>query len=131
MSIPFIDLKAQYQALQPQIQERMNRVLEHGQYILGPEVTELEEKLADFVGVQHCLGVASGTDALQIALMALEIGPGDEVITVPYSWISTAETIALVGAKPVFVDIEPDTWNMDPGKIEAAITERTRARCAA
>ena len=129
--IPFIDLKSQFEALEPRIRERMDRVLAHGQYILGPEVQELEEKLAEFVGVEHCLGVASGTDALQIALMALEIGPGNEVITVPYTWISTAETIALVGAKPVFVDIEPDTWNMDPGKIEAAITERTRARCAA
>jgi UDP-2-acetamido-2-deoxy-ribo-hexuluronate aminotransferase len=126
-SIPFIDLKSQFESLEPRIRQRMDRVLAHGQYIFGPEVQELEEKLAEFVGVGHCLGVASGTDALQIALMALEIGPGDEVITVPYTWISTAETIALVGAKPVFVDIEPDTCNMDPTRIEAAITENTRA----
>ncbi|RZU99589.1 DegT/DnrJ/EryC1/StrS family aminotransferase [Spiribacter vilamensis] len=126
-TIPFIDLKSQFSALEPQIRERMDRVLAHGQYILGPEVTELEEQLADFVGVTHCYGVASGTDALQIALMALGVGPGDEVITVPYTWISSAETIALVGARPVFVDIQPDTWNMDPTQLEAAITERTRA----
>lgn len=126
-SIPFIDLKSQFESLEAHIRERMDRVLVHGQYILGPEVQELEEKLAEFVGVAHCLGVASGTDALQIALMALEIGPGDEVITVPYTWISTAETIVLVGARPVFVDIEPDTWNMDPTLIEAAITDNTRA----
>ena len=126
-SIPFIDLKSQFEALEPRIRERMDKVLAHGQYILGPEVQELEEKLEQFVGVEHCLGVASGTDALQIALMALEIGSGDEVITVPYTWISTAETIALVGAKPVFVDIEPDTWNMDPTLVEAAITDNTRA----
>ena len=126
-AIPFIDLKSQFEALEPRIRERMDRVLAHGQYILGPEVQELEEQLAEFVGVAHCLGVASGTDALQIALMALEIGPRDEVITVPYTWISTAETIALVGARPVFVDIEPDTWNIDPTRIEAAITEKTRA----
>jgi UDP-2-acetamido-2-deoxy-ribo-hexuluronate aminotransferase len=126
-SIPFIDLKSQFEALEPRIRARMDTVLAHGQYILGPEVQELEGKLEQFVGVEHCLGVASGTDALQIALMALEIGPGDEVITVPYTWISTAETIALVGATPVFVDIERDTWNMDPMLIEAAITDNTRA----
>lgn len=126
-TIPFIDLKSQFQSLEPSIRARMDRVLEHGRYILGPEVEELETRLAEFVGVDHCIGVASGTDALQIALMALGIGPGDEVITVPYTWISSAETIALVGATPVFVDIEPDTWNMDPAKLEAAITENTRA----
>jgi UDP-2-acetamido-2-deoxy-ribo-hexuluronate aminotransferase len=126
-TIPFIDLRSQWLSLEPRIRERMDRVLEHGQYILGPEVAELEEKLAEFVGVQHCLGVSSGTGALLVALMALEIGPGDEVITVPYTWISTAEMIALVGATPVFVDIQPDTWNMDPAQLEGAITERTKA----
>lgn len=99
-------------------------MLAYGQYILGPEVQELE---GQFVGVEHCLGVASGTDALQIAFMAEEISPGYEVITVPYTSISTAETIALVGATPVFVDVEPDTGNMDPTPIEAAITENTCA----
>jgi UDP-2-acetamido-2-deoxy-ribo-hexuluronate aminotransferase len=102
-------------------------VLDHGQYILGPEVKELETRLADYVGAKHCIGAASGTDTLLIALMALGIGPGDEVITVPYTWISTAEMIALLGAKPVFVDIDEATWNMDPSLVEAAITPRTKA----
>ena len=87
--------------------------MDHGQFILGPEVRELEQKLAEFTGSKHCVTVSSGTDSLLIALMALGIGPGDEVITVPYTWISTAKVIALLGAKPVFVDIRPDTWNMD------------------
>lgn len=125
--IPFIDLKAQYQALKPQIQERINRVLEHGQYVMGPEVKELEDKLADYVGVKHCIAASSGTDTLLIAMMALGIGPGDEVITTPFTFIATGEMIALIGAKPVFVDIDPRTYNIDPSKIEAAITLRTKA----
>ncbi|TVO72423.1 DegT/DnrJ/EryC1/StrS family aminotransferase [Sedimenticola selenatireducens] len=127
MSIPFIDLKTQYQALKPQIQERINRVLDHGQYIMGPEVGELEEKLALYVGVKHCIAVSSGTDSLLIAMMALGIGPGDEVITTPFTFVATGEMIALLGAKPVFVDIDPRTYNIDPGKIEEAITPKTRA----
>ena len=123
----FIDLNARLARVRDQVDQRIADVLDHGQFILGPEVDELEEKLADYVGVKHCVGVSSGTDALLIALMALEIGPGDEVITVPYTWISTAEVIVLLGAKPVFVDIRADTWNMDPELIEDAITERTRA----
>ena len=110
----FIDLQAQYARIQDQIQDRINRVLEHGQFIMGPEVRELEERLADFVGVRHCIGVSSGTDALLIAMMALEIGPGDEVITTPFTFIATGETIALLGAKPVFVDVDPRTYNIDP-----------------
>lgn len=125
--VPFIDLQAQQTRIKPQIDAAIQRVLAHGQYIMGPEVYELEERLADYVGVKHCIGVSSGTDSLVIALMALGIGPGDEVITVPYTWISTAEAIALVGAKPVFVDIEDDTWNMNPAKLEPAITSRTKA----
>jgi UDP-2-acetamido-2-deoxy-ribo-hexuluronate aminotransferase len=125
--IPFIDLKAQYQVLKPQIQERINRVLEHGQYIMGPEVKELEGKLADYVGVKHCIAASSGTDTLLIAMMALGIGPGDEVITTPFTFIATGEMIALLGAKPVFVDIDPRTYNIDPCKIEAAINPKTRA----
>ncbi len=125
--IPFIDLKSQQDRIKLQIDAAIARVLEHGKYIMGPEVQELEERLADYVGVKHCIGVSSGTDSLLIAMMALGIGPGDEVITVPYTWISTAEMIALLGAKPVFVDIEKDTWNMDPSKLEAAITPRTKA----
>lgn len=125
--IPFIDLKAQQDRIKPQIDAAIARVLEHGQYIMGPEVQELEERLAAYVGVKHCIGVSSGTDSLLIAMMALGIEAGDEVITVPYTWISTAEMIVLLGAKPVFVDIEPDTWNMDPTKLEAAITPKTKA----
>ena len=125
--IPFIDLKSQYRALQPNIQERINRVLEHGQYIMGPEVRELEERLQDYTGSKHCITVASGTEALLISLMALGIEPGDEIITTPFTFVATAETIVLLGAKPVFVDIEPDTCNIDASKIEAKITSRTKA----
>jgi len=125
--LEFIDLKAQYAALRERIHERMQRVLDHGQYIMGPEVAELEAELAAFVGVRHCIGVASGTEALQIALMSLGIGPGDEVITSPFTFAATGEMIALLGATPVFVDIEPDTCNLDARHIEAAITPRTRA----
>lgn len=125
--IPFIDLKTQYRALEQSIKSRINAVLEHRQYIMGPEVYELEEKLADYVGVKHCISTSSGTDSLLIAMMALGIGPGDEVITTPFSFIATAEMIALLGAKPVFVDIDPRTYNIDPAKIEVAITSKTKA----
>jgi UDP-2-acetamido-2-deoxy-ribo-hexuluronate aminotransferase len=125
--VEFIDLKTQYRRYQAEIDARMRQVLDHGQFILGPEIAELEERLAQYVGVKHCLTVASGTDSLEIALRALGIGPGDEVITVPFTWISTAEVIGLVGAKPVFVDIEPDTYNIAIDQIETAITPRTKA----
>jgi UDP-2-acetamido-2-deoxy-ribo-hexuluronate aminotransferase len=125
--LPFSDLKAQYAALRDDIHARIARVLEHGQYIMGPEVQELEARLAEIVGVRHCIGVASGTEALLIAMMALGIGPGDEVITTPFTFAATAETIVLLGATPVFVDVEPDTCNIDARQIEAAITDRTRA----
>lgn len=127
MTIPFIDLKTQYQALKPQIQERINRVLDHGQYIMGPEVQELEERLAAHTGTRHCVTVASGTEALLISLMALGIKPGDEVITSPFTFVATAEVIVILGAKPVFVDIEPDTCNIDATRIEEKITSRTKA----
>lgn len=123
----FIDLKTQYRRIKPSVDARIARVLEHGQYILGPEVSELERTLAEYVGVKHCIAASSGTDTLLIALMALDIGPGDEVITVPFTFFATGEMIALAGAKPVFVDIDPRTYNMDPSKIEAAITPRTKA----
>jgi UDP-2-acetamido-2-deoxy-ribo-hexuluronate aminotransferase len=123
----FIDLKEQYRRYKAEIDERMQRVLDHGKFIMGPEIEELETTLADYVGVRHCLTVASGTDSLEIALRALGIGPGDEVITVPFTWISTAEVIGLVGATPVFVDIEPESFNIDVDKIEAAITSDTKA----
>lgn len=127
MSIPFIDLKSQYQALRPQVQDRVNRVLEHGQYIMGPEVAELEESLAAYTGAKHCITVASGTEALLISLMALGVGPGDEVITTPFTFVATAEVIVILGAKPVFVDIEPDTCNMNAALVEEKITNHTKA----
>ena len=117
----------QYRALKPQIQERINRVLEHGQYIMGPEVFELEEKLAAYTGAKYCITVASGTEALLISLMALGIKPGDEIITTPFTFVATAEMIMLLGAKPVFVDIEHDTCNIDASKIEEQITCNTKA----
>ena len=123
----FIDLKTRLARVRSSLDDRVAAVHDHGQYILGPEVAELEEVLADYVGTKHCVGVSSGTDSLLIALMALEVGPGDEVVTVSYTWISTAEVIAVVGAKPVFVDIDPDTWNMDSAQLEGAITKRTKA----
>jgi len=123
----FIDLKTQYARYRADIDARVRRVLEHGQYILGPEVTELEAVLAAYTGAKHCVTVASGTDSLEIALRAWDIGPGDEVITVPFTWISTAEVIKLVGAKPVFVDVEADSYNLDLAAMERAITPRTKA----
>jgi UDP-2-acetamido-2-deoxy-ribo-hexuluronate aminotransferase len=123
----FTDLKAQYAALKPDVDSRIQRVLDHGQYIMGPEVAELEHSLAAFTGSRHCVTVASGTEALLIALMALGIGPGDEVITSPFTFAATGEVIVLVGAKPVFVDVEPDTCNLDVRQLESAITPRTKA----
>jgi UDP-2-acetamido-2-deoxy-ribo-hexuluronate aminotransferase len=123
----FIDLKTQYLRLKSDIDAGIQRVLDHGQYILGPEVFELEEQLAKYAGAKHCIAVANGTDALQIAQMALGIGPGDEVITPGFTYIATAETVALLGAKPVYVDIDPRTYNLDPQLLEAAITPKTKA----
>ncbi len=123
----FIDLKSQYAALKGSIGERMQRVLDHGQYIMGPEVAELEAKLAAYTGARHCVTVASGTEALLIALMALDLQPGDEVVTTPFTFAATAEMIVLLGGVPVFADIEPDTCNIDASLIEAKITKRTRA----
>ena len=123
----FIDLKSQYRRLKSEIDAGIQRVLEHGQYILGPEVAELEEKLAVYTGAKHCITVANGTDALQVALMSFGITPGDEVITPGFTYIATAETVALLGAKPVYVDIDPRTYNLDPALLEAAISPRTKA----
>ena len=125
--INFIDLKKQQDCIRPSIELNMHKVLHHGQYIMGPEIAELEHKLADYVGVKQCITASSGTDTLLIALMALGIGPGDEVITSPFTFIATGEMIVLAGATPVFVDIDPRTYNIDPAKIEAAITLRTKA----
>nr|QLL91149.1 DegT/DnrJ/EryC1/StrS family aminotransferase [Plesiomonas shigelloides] len=123
----FIDLAAQQARIKNKIDAAIQKVLQHGAYILGPEVAELEQKLADFTGAKYCISVANGTDALQIAQMALGIGPGDEVITPGFTYIATAETVALLGAKPVYVDVCPKTYNLDPAKLEAAITPNTKA----
>jgi UDP-2-acetamido-2-deoxy-ribo-hexuluronate aminotransferase len=123
----FIDLKSQYQASRELINGRIQAVLDHGQYIMGPEVAELEERLAAWSGARHCVTVSSGTEALLIALMALGVGPGDEVITTPFSFIATAEAIVLVGATPVFADIDPVTCNIDASLVEGLVTPRTRA----
>ncbi len=123
----FVDLKSQYAALRATINARIQSVLDNGQYIMGPEVRELEERLAARAGASHCITVASGTEALLIALMALGLEPGDEVITSPFTFVATAEVIVLLGGKPVFVDVQPDTCNLDPAGIEAAIGPRTRA----
>lgn len=125
--IDFVDLKAQQRRIKDQIDAGIQRVLAHGQFILGPEVTELEQKLAAYAGAEHCISCANGTDALQIVQMALGIGPGDEVITPGFNYIATAETVALLGAKPVYVDVDPRTCNLDPAKLEAAINPRTKA----
>lgn len=131
MSVPFIDLKSQYKALKDSIDSRIQKVLDSGAYINGPEVAELEKLLANHTGTKHCLAVASGTDALLLPLMALGIGSDkhaeDEVITTAFSFIATAETICLAGAKPIYVDIDKKTFNIDPKKIEAAITPKTKA----
>lgn len=127
MTIPLIDLKRQYQGLKPEIQARINKVLDHGQYIMGPEVRELEERLEAYTQAKHCITVASGTEALLISLMAIGVRAGDEVITTPFTFIATAEVIVMLGAVPIFVDIEQDTCNIDATKIEAAITPKTKA----
>ena len=127
LTMEFIDLKTQYAALKKSMDARIQRVLDHCQFILGPEVREMEESLAAFTGSKHCVSVASGTEALLIALMALDVKPGDEVITTPFTFVATAEMIVLLGAKPVFVDIEPDTCNIDASKIADRITARTKA----
>ncbi len=124
--IEFIDLKTQQARLKDKIDAGIQRVLDHGQYILGPEVTELEEKLAAYVGAKYCISCANGTDALQIVQMAFGIGPGDEVITPGFTYIATAETVAILGATPVYVDVNPKTYNLDVEQLEAAITPRTK-----
>jgi UDP-2-acetamido-2-deoxy-ribo-hexuluronate aminotransferase len=123
----FIDLKSQYRGIKPSIDRRIQAVLDHGQYVMGPEIAMLEEVLAARIGATHCIACSSGTDALLLAMMALGIGPGDEVLTSPFSFFATAEIIALLGAKPVFVDIDPVTYNLDPPLLRAAITSRTKA----
>jgi len=123
----FIDLEAQQERIRDKLEANIKRVLSHGKYILGPEVNELEDKLAEYTGAKYCITCANGTDALQIALMSLDIGPGDEVITPGFTYIATAETVALLGATPIYVDINPKTYNLDPSLLEAAITPQTKA----
>ncbi len=125
--IPVLDLKPQYDSIREEVHAAIDRVLESGQFIMGPEVKAFEAEVAAYLGVKHAIGVNSGTDALVIGLRAAGIGPGDEVITTPFSFFATAESISNVGAKPVFVDIDPESFNLDPHKIEAAITSRTKA----
>ena len=126
MQIPMVDLKIQYQQLKTEIDQALAAVLESTQFILGSEVTAFEQEIAAFLGVRHAVGVASGTDALHLALLAAGVGPGDEVITSPFTFIATAEAIAYVGATPVFVDIDPQTFNIDPAKVAQAISPRTK-----
>ncbi len=126
-TIPFIDLKAQYQALHKEINLAIQSVLEHGQYVMGPEVTKLEEKLSQFVGCKHSIACSSGTDAAIIAMMALGIGPGDEVIVPAFSFIATAESVHLVGATPVYIDVDKDSFNLDPSQLEKALSPKTKA----
>ena len=127
MQVPFIDLKTQYKAIKEDVDNAIHTVLDHGFFVNGPEVKQCEADLAQFTGSKHAVACASGTDALIMALMALNIGPGDEVITTPFSFVATAEAIVLVGATPVLVDIEPDSFNLNPELIEEAITDKTKA----
>jgi UDP-2-acetamido-2-deoxy-ribo-hexuluronate aminotransferase len=117
----FIDLAAQQRRIRQKIEANISAVLDHGKYIMGPEIKQLEERLADYVGVKHAIGCASGTDALLMALMGFQVGPGDAIFTTPFTFIATAEVISLLGATPVFVDIDPQTYNMDPAKLDLAI----------
>jgi len=127
LEMQFIDLKTQQAAIKIELDRRIANVLAHGQYIMGPEIAELEGTLAAYVGVRHCVTVASGTEAMLIALMALGIGPGDEIITTPFTFVATAEVVVLLGAKPVFVDVDPHTANINATLIEAKISPRTKA----
>jgi dTDP-4-amino-4,6-dideoxygalactose transaminase len=125
--IPMLDLKAEFTLFEPRLSQCLQAVLHSSQFVLGPQVSALEREIADYCGVEHGVGVANGTDALHLALRALGIGPGHEVITSAFTFIGTAEAISYCGATPVFVDIDPDTFNIDPAAVEAAITPRTRA----
>ena len=127
MKVPLLDLSEQNQALRPEIEAALGRVLDTNAFILGGEVSELEKELAEYCGTKHAIGCASGSDALLLAMMALDIGPGDEVITTPYSFFATVSAITRLGATPVFVDIDPQTYNLDVSQVESKITKRTRA----
>ncbi len=127
MNIQMVDVKRQYLTIKSEIDRAVLQVLESGQFIFGPDVQKLAQEMQEYLGIKHAIPCASGTDALQLALMALDIGPDDEVITTPFTFVATAETIAILGARPVYVDIEPQTFNLDPNLLEKAITKKTRA----
>ena len=127
MNIPLVDLKAQYKAIKKEIDEALQAVIDRGEFILGHEVASFEQEIAAYLGVEHAVGVASGTEALQLALVACGVGPGDEVITTPFTFFATAEVVTQCGATPVFVDIDPSTYNLDSAKVERAITKKTKA----
>src|SRR5690606_4003301 len=127
MNVPLLDLKPQYAAIRDEVRAAIDRVIESQHFILGPEVSALEQEVASFCGAQHAIGVSSGTDALLVALMALDVGPGDEIVTTPFSFFATAGVIARLGARPVFVDIDPATFNIDAAAAVAALGPRTRA----
>ena len=127
MQVPLLDLKEQNEKLRPEIEAALSRVLDTNGFILGSEVAELEKELATYCGSRHAIGCASGSDAILLALMALDVGPGDEVITTPYSFFATVSAITRIGAKPVFVDIDPDTYNLNVGELEGKITARTKS----
>ena len=128
MEVLFLDLKVQYPKIKDEIKAEINGVLESQQFILGPKVQQFESEIATYCQVKHAIGVASGSDALLLALMAINVAPGDEVITTPYTFFSTAGAISRLGAKPVFVDIDPKTYNINPDRVEATITNKTKAR---
>src|SRR6185437_1411077 len=127
MKIPFVDLSAMHRPLEPEFLEVFTRVLRSSAFVLGPEVKQFEDAFAAYVGTSHCVALTNGTAALHLTLLALDIKPGDEVITVPHTFIATAEAVSAVGARPVFVDIDPVSYTMDPALLERAITPRTRA----
>ncbi len=127
MNIPLVNLDLMHEEIQDELHDAIAGVVESGQFILGPEVEAFEREVAEYIGVEHAVGVSSGTDALLVALMALGIGAGDEVITTPFSFFASAGCIARVGATPVFVDIRPDTFNLDVEQVEASVTDRTKA----
>src|SRR5881227_3990993 len=125
--VPFVDLKAQYRSIKPEVRDAIDRVLESQHFVLGPEVRSFEQEFAAYCGTDHAVGVNTGTSALHLALLAAGIGPGDEVITVPFTFVATVSAICYTGATPVFIDIEPRSFTMDPAQLEKAITPRTKA----